>query len=97
MPAFSLPFTLLKGKPVAHLGYKIVPVSRVMQIQIPHVTGGIIWNRPVSVLVEYPDKREQLLTVPDITRRFQILCLFAGFLGTILITAIYHFYNKQDN
>jgi len=94
VPAFPLPFTLLKGKPVSHLGYKIVPISRAMQIQIPHITGGVIWNRPVSVLVEYPDNREQMLTVPDITRRMQILCLVAGFLGSIFIAAIYHFFKK---
>jgi hypothetical protein len=47
------------------------------------MSGGIIWNRPVSVVVQSEGGVEQLLPVRDITRQVQ-LALFGGALFSVL-------------
>ena len=42
--------------------------SQVVQLRLPIVQGGLIWNRPVAVLVRTPDGQEQTLHVRDVTR-----------------------------
>ena len=42
--------------------------SQVIQFRLPMANGGLIWNRPVAVLVRTSDGHEQMLTVPDLTR-----------------------------
>jgi len=42
--------------------------SQVVQLRLPMVHGGLIWNRPVAVLVRMPDGQEQTLPVRDVTR-----------------------------
>ncbi len=39
------------GKPIESNGRKIIVQSRALQINLPILSGGIVWNRPVSVLV----------------------------------------------
>jgi hypothetical protein len=42
--------------------------SQVLQLRLPMANGGLIWNRPVAVLVRTSDGHEQMLPVPDLTR-----------------------------
>ena len=66
----------LSGSEVAWHGYRLIPFSQAVRLQIPGLPGGLIWNRPVSVLVRQADGSEQVLPVPDPTR--QITCVLAG-------------------
>jgi hypothetical protein len=42
--------------------------SQVVQLRLPIAHGGLIWNRPVAVLVDLPDGQQRVLPIPDPTR-----------------------------
>ncbi len=69
------------GQAVSYQGITIIPFSKALRVQIPGMQGGLIWNRPASVLTVDADGRERLLPVQDITR--QTLWGLLGF--TILV------------
>lgn len=52
-----------------------------MHLRIPGGRGGIIWNRPASVLVIAADGTEQVVRIPDRTRQ-----VVWGSLGAAVIT-----------
>lgn len=65
---------------------RLVPFSQVIKLIPPgEASAGLIWNRPVAVLVQEPDGTERVLRIPDITRQAQILLLALGLFGAFLI------------
>ena len=54
----------ISGEPFVIQDARITPQARVLRVQAPF--GGLVWNRPVSVLVERAGKRETI-AVPDVT------------------------------
>jgi len=48
---------------------KIVPFSKSVRVQIPGLHGGLIWNRPASLLVTSSDGEEQIIPIVDVTRQ----------------------------
>jgi len=72
------------GEPVETGGFKIVPFARVLRIQIPGLSGGLIWNRPASVAVTTADQ-ETIIPVRDVTFQAQVALLAAGLVGALLI------------
>lgn len=56
------------GEPVTFRGAKLVPFSQSWQVRFPGLSGGLIWNRPASVLLVGADGEEQVLPVHDPTR-----------------------------
>jgi hypothetical protein len=78
------------GRPIPVDDQVIVPVARSVLVQVPGVPGGLIWNRPVSVVVRAADGTEYQLPVHDVTRRVQLLVLAIGALGSLLIWLLLH-------
>jgi hypothetical protein len=77
------------GEPVFAAGIKIVPFARSVRWQNPMIPVGFVWNRAVSVLAIYPDGREQILPVRDVTRRIQLTFLgIAAIWGLVSILFI---------
>jgi hypothetical protein len=76
------------GKPIQFGERKVVVQSRALQIRLPFLEGGLVWNRPVSVLVESSDGHDQVLPVRDVTRIAQIALIALGLAGMILIGLI---------
>mgnify|MGYP001260740435 CR=1 FL=1 len=77
------------GKPIQSNGRKIIVQSRALQINLPFLNGGFVWNRPVSVLVLSDDAPDQVLPVRDVTRLAQVLLFInaiisAGFAMVVL-------------
>jgi hypothetical protein len=64
------------GRAIPFGNNTLVPFSQVWHLKLPWVRGGLIWNRPVSVVVQEGDQGEQIVPVQDITR--QILWLLFG-------------------
>jgi hypothetical protein len=58
--------------------------SQVVQLRLPMVNGGLIWNRPVAVLVDLPDGQERILPVPDPTRTAVLASIGLCIASTIL-------------
>jgi hypothetical protein len=67
----------------------IIPVSRAMQIHLPGMKGGFIWNRPVGLWVQEPDGSEQFIPVRDVTRQAQMIFLGAGLVGSLLAWLVF--------
>lgn len=62
---------------------QIIPMAQSWRLKLPWVRGGVIWNRPVSVVVQTPDGGERVLGVRDATRQAQA-ALLGGSLAVVL-------------
>ena len=65
----------------------MIPFARSLHIQFPGKPGGFYWIWPASLLVQSEDGQEQVLPIPNITRRAQIW-LFGLCLGMLLISVL---------
>ena len=74
------------SQPVRQAGLTVRMVSRVVQVQWPNYTGGIIWNRPVAVCVSSDDGSARTLPVRDATARW-LLVILASMFGILIIAA----------
>ncbi len=77
------------GEPVIAGDIKIYPVARSYRLNFPSGHGGIVWNRPRSVIVEDVMGRRQIIPIQDYTRRMQIFTLAAGLITTLLTWLIF--------
>jgi len=57
------------GDPIAIGDRTVTPFAQSIQFRVPGLNGGLIWNRPVSILVQTNDGEERVLAVPDVTRQ----------------------------
>lgn len=77
------------GEPVTAGDVKIYPVARSYRINFPSGHGGIVWNRPRSVIVEDSMGRRQIIPIHDYTRRLQIGILSAGIIISLLTWLVF--------
>jgi hypothetical protein len=73
------------GQPVIVGNYRLIPISRALVLKFPGMRGGIIWNRPVSVVAQTGSGQEQVLPVKDITRQVQLALYGGSLLGALLL------------
>ena len=71
------------GNPVQTNGLTLIPFSQVVQVRLPGVPAGLVWNRPQSVLVTDNAGQEHTLPIRDITR--QIVWSLLGAAGLMAI------------
>lgn len=96
MPKSWFTYEQKAGDPVQIGSRKLVPFARALHLRNPHwLPGGLIWNRPVSVLVVEADGSERILPVLDITRQIQFSLLGAGMAGALLIWSIFRIYEQK--
>ncbi len=78
------------GKTTQAGGRSLTPFSQALILSFPGMLGGLVWNRPVSVLVREPDGSEIVIPVVDRTRQIELALLgaVAGFSLFILISRI---------
>ena len=69
----SIQIETLWSKPLHSGNRTIITQSRALSIQLPFLRGGMVWNRPVSVLVLSDDGTDLVLPVRDVTRLVQVL------------------------
>lgn len=72
------------GDPIPAGDMRIIPMAKSTQIRFPGLPGGVIWNRPASVVVQTSAGQEYILPVRDITRRIQFALLGGGLIGVFL-------------
>ena len=82
MPLFTIETS--PGETIQAGSNQITPFSQAVKFTLPGSRGGLIWNRPVSVLVQGEDGSEQALPVVDVTRIVQLALLGIGLAGGIL-------------
>ncbi len=90
MPDPILQVETRAGEPIRAFGAEIIPFSRAMILRFPGNSGGVIWNRPISVLVGTGGEHEEILRVRDVTRLAQVIILSAGLLGSVLIWLLFN-------
>jgi hypothetical protein len=62
----------------------LTPFVKTWRLQFPGRSGGIVWNRSDSVLVRTPEGQEQVIPIPDLTRR--VICsLLGACLGAVML------------
>ena len=61
------------GNPIKTGQYLMVPIEASLQFQPPGMRGFFFWKKPSSMIVQYPDGRDEVIEVPDVTRQAQIL------------------------
>jgi hypothetical protein len=89
MPA-SFRIKTLTSEPVIVKGDQVRLRSQVLQLRFPFIPGGLIWNRPVAVLVRTADGQDQILSVPDVTRTVVLTLLVFSIAGTFLLRLFRH-------
>lgn len=75
------------GKPISTGKYTLIPITKSWQVRIGRFPGGLIWNRPSSILVQDPGGVETNLPIPDPTRRIilSLLGLCIGAAGLLWV------------
>ena len=76
------------GEPVTFRGVTLTPFARAVTVNfpgnIPGVRGGLVWNKPVTVLAQTPDGQEQILHIHDVTRLALLGISAVTFFATLL-------------
>ena len=78
----------LTGQPIRINSTELRVRSQVVQLRLPVVIGGLIWNRPVAVLVRTWDGQEQMLPIPDLTR-IAVLTLVGLCFGCMFLVILF--------
>lgn len=73
------------GKPITFGGTTIVPFAHSIQVKLPFVPGGVVWNRPVAVAVQTTQGQEYILPIQDVTRQILLSLIGASIISAILI------------
>jgi len=79
------------GRPVETKGGKLIVFSQAVQLRIPGMRGGLVWNRPVSLLATSADGHEQVIPIQDVTRT--IVWTLAG---AALATGLFFWLKSMD-
>jgi hypothetical protein len=85
------------GQPVQTRGAQVTPFSQAIHLRFPGLPGGLIWNRPVSLLAVYPDGREEVLRVEDPTRRWVWTLLGVAFLAWVITVLMKRYQNERSS
>ena len=76
----------LTGQPIKVKGTQLRVRSQVVQLRLPVIAGGLIWNRPVAVLVQSADGQDRLLPIPDLTRTAVLALTVLGLATAFLLS-----------
>jgi len=74
----------LTGQPVKVKDAQLRLRSQVLQLRFPFISGGVIWNRPVAVLVRTLDSQDRILPIRDVTRTAMLVLAGLCFASTFL-------------
>lgn len=75
----------LSGPPIKLKGAELHVRSQVIQLRFPFISGGVIWNRPISVSVRTADGQDRILPIQDVTRTAVLTMLVLSLAGTFLL------------
>lgn len=83
------------GDPIEVNDLTVYPIARSYRINVPKVHGGILWNKPLAVMVEDSLGNRQVIPVVDRTRLLQIAIFSAGFIFTMLTWFVFRVSRRQ--
>jgi hypothetical protein len=71
------------GEPYETSGGRVTPFSKALIFRFPGGHGGLVWNRPTSLLVTREDGQERVVPIIDVTRN-----ILLGLAGAVLACMI---------
>lgn len=77
------------GAPLVSADRMIVPFAQSLSFRIPVVNLGLVWNRPVSILIRDGNGQEQVLPISDVTRRVELALLFSSLASILALRVIF--------
>ena len=79
----------IPGTPVVTQNVRLLPFAQCVSFRLPVFNLGLVWNRPVSVLVTDANGRDQVLLVRDPTREV-IWNFYVAAAGLFVVFALFH-------
>jgi hypothetical protein len=76
------------GEPIEVGEFRLIPMEKATRFKLSGAPGGVIWNRPASVVAYYPDGESVVLPIKDHTRIIQIALLGGGIAMAVLMWLI---------
>jgi len=68
MKSSILHIETLTGPPISIQDTQAQLRSQRVQLRLPAVNGGLIWNRPLAVVLRTSDDQEKIVRIADVTR-----------------------------
>jgi len=62
--------------------------SQIVQLRFSRINGGVIWNRPVAVVVRTLEGKEKIVPIPDPTRYAMLTLSGLCFIGMLLLISL---------
>lgn len=72
----------------------IIPFANSVQLRLPFIKGGLIWNRPTAVAVQTAQGQEYILPVQDVTRQILLALIGATLISSLLLLVFSRKYQK---
>jgi hypothetical protein len=85
MPKKFIESKVIAGDPVRVERDQVVPLTRSIRANLFGLRGGLVWNRPIAVMIISEDGTERVLPIRDVTRNSQLLFFGAVLIGSLLI------------
>jgi hypothetical protein len=83
------------GAPILSNGLRLLPFAKSLRLFFPMINFGLVWNRPISILMTKADGEEQVIPIPDRTR--EIVWTLYGAIGLLTImTAVVEYRNRGE-
>ena len=76
--------------PIHHTNIRLIPFVRSVSLRLPGLRGGFVWKKPTTMLVSYPDGREEVFSIPDQTGRFFLYMLLCGLFSWLAFRWLRH-------
>jgi hypothetical protein len=77
------------GKPFKFGDNTITPFAKSLVIRIPGLPGGLVWNKPESMLVVNAQGGEEVIPVQDVTRRIEWSLVGASLITSLLVWILF--------
>jgi len=77
----------LTSPPITIRDTRVHVRSQVIQLRFPAINGGVIWNRPVAVVVRLGNGQEKIVPVLDVTRA--VMLTLAGLSFTAMLVGMF--------
>lgn len=86
----------VSGSPLSVGDVTVTPQSQALTIRWP--SGGLVWNRPVAILVEREGQQTERIPIVDVTRVIQLgLLCFSLILGIVTFVLATRQGRKQND
>jgi uncharacterized spore protein YtfJ len=86
----------LAGEPIQLDNARLIPFSQALHVRLPGIWGGVLWERPVSILVIKNDGEEEIIPIQDVSRYAIIAILGTTFFAWLVIRKLLHKTKEQE-